>query len=158
MGNRSENSPSSYRLLGSQRVLLHDHMDSADFFSWQVSNPEQDWAWQRAVPQQTRLDGNMIQPGADHLSASGHYGWVTGANTGANTGSHDVDGITWLTSPRFQANGLTHLQWLYSRWFANAGGHQDDRLQVESSNDDGASWILLETVSHAPRWESVSFE
>ncbi len=139
--------------LGPQRTLIHDDMENADFV-WQTNNLQQVELWQHAVPQQTVVDGQIAQTGKDNLKGFGC--WVTGAIAGENVGSGD--GIAWLTSPRFQADDLAHLQLIYSRWGASVDKQQDNQLQVKLSNDDGATWVILEKVKNTPRWETMSFD
>lgn len=76
-------------------------------------------------------------------------------NSGGNT---DVDdGATRLTSPTLNAGGFDpHLH--YWRWWDDQGT-SDDTLLVELSNDDGKTWIPLETVGPGllGQWVSRSF-
>ena len=60
-------------------------------------------------------------------------------------GTNDVDGgFTRLISPAFDlsaGNGVIE----YKQWFYNDDG--DDAMIVELSNDDGASWTVVSTVT-----------
>src|SRR5690606_6879193 len=67
----------------------------------------------------------------------------------------DLDGgATVLTSPAFDAarggaGGDATLR--YARWFNATGSDPSaDSLTVELSNDDGATWVILETVGQHP--------
>jgi murein tripeptide amidase MpaA len=144
-------------VLGRERLLAHDDMESA-VAGWTVSNST-NWSWERAVPQQTSSGGQTVQPGSDNPAGSGTRCWVTGAAAGGSAGTNDVDGTTWLTSPRFAAGGFAHVGLEYARWFANLPGNaQDDVFLAQVSNDGGASWVDLEVTPNANSWQTVSFD
>lgn len=129
--------------LGKARLIAWDDMDVADF-DWNVSNPQEKWAWHRTMP-------HFVSPETAPTSKC----WVTGS--GDQLLNYNVHGLTMLTSPRFSAMGLDNLELSYRRWFANVGGAQDDRLDVQISNDDGATWRTLERIPNRNRWEKASF-
>lgn len=129
--------------LGKARVIAWDDMDVADF-AWNVSNPQEKWAWHRTLP-------HFVSPEAAPTSKC----WVTGS--GDDLLNYNVHGLTTLTSPRFSAEGLDNLELSYRRWFANVGGAQDDRLDVQLSNDDGATWRTLERIPNRNHWENAHF-
>ncbi|MEY3220683.1 MAG: hypothetical protein RIT27_2040 [Pseudomonadota bacterium] len=138
-------SPQTLKIaLGNDRLVAWDDMDVADF-GWEVSNPQTHWAWHRTTPR-------FVSPEAAPTSKC----WVTGS--GDNLLNYNVHGLTLLTSPRFSALGLDNLQLSYRRWFANVGGAEDDRLEVQVSNDNGLSWHTLERIPNHNHWERVSFE
>ncbi len=61
----------------------------------------------------------------------------------------DVDGgTTTLVSPTIDASGLMVPYIAYWRWYSNTqgGAAGADIFVIDVSNDDGASWINLETV------------
>ncbi|MHC5024692.1 MAG: hypothetical protein ACYTGG_12430 [Planctomycetota bacterium] len=65
------------------------------------------------------------------------------------TGNSDVDdGSTTLISPRLDATDGPDPTVSYWRWFDNALNNSapNDVLVVEVSDDDGASWLVLETI------------
>ena len=129
-------------ILGRQRVLLRDAMESDDF-GWSTNN-QNNWSWERADPQGTTLSGSAVQPEND-ATPSGSLCWVTGAAAGASAGANDVDGTAILTSPRFSLVGHSNAALHYARWFANRPGSAlDDRWISRISNDDGMSWVQLE--------------
>lgn len=118
----------------------------ADDFStnlgWTVANTSlTDGAWERAVPvadadaPQSDYDGG----GACYLTAN-------------RVGNSDVDGgPTRLTSPAIDLSaGFGHTL-SYARWFFNDDG--DDRLTVEISNNNGSSWVTIESASSDPSWQ-----
>ncbi|MCX6664808.1 MAG: C25 family cysteine peptidase [Euryarchaeota archaeon] len=72
--------------------------------------------------------------------------------TGNQDGNSDVDGgPTRLISPTFDLSGAVDPLLQYARWFTNDDLDQD-RLIVEISNDNGASWILIESVPDTHGW------
>lgn len=144
--------------LGAPRVLAADDMEVADF-GWTVTSTGANYAFQRAVPQQTTSGGSIAQPGADATPGSGTRCWVTGAAAGAAAGTNDVDGTTTLTSARFAASGFAGVELEYARWFACLPGTPlDDHLLVQVSNDDGASWAQVENTANANAWTTVAFD
>jgi len=130
--------------LGKARLIAWDNMEVADF-AWNVSNPQEKWAWHRTLP-------HFVSPETAPASKC----WVTGSGNALL--NYDVHGLTMLTSPRFSALGLDNLELSYRRWFANLGGTQDDRLDVQISNDDGATWRTLERIPNRNYWENAQFE
>ncbi|HEV8111902.1 MAG TPA: M14 family metallopeptidase [Planctomycetota bacterium] len=143
--------------VGEPRLLATDDMEIVDF-GWQVTTTGANYAFQRAVPQQTMNGGAIAQPGNDDPAGSGTMCWVTGAAAGGSAGANDVDGITTLTSPIFRASGFGHLELDYARWYADMlGSVVDDQLLVEVSNDAGAHWTTLETSQNANVWTTRTF-
>lgn len=109
---------------------------------WTVANSPGlgDGAWDRGVP----VGGGDRGDPATDSDGSGQC-WLTD-NADGNT---DVDdGTTILTSPLFDLSTLQNPQVTYARWFSNntGGGPETDTLVVEISENDGASWTILETV------------
>jgi len=146
-------------LIGTRRELTRDDME-APIAGWQVSNRLDVWSWERAVPQQTRSVGRIAQPGEDNPAGQGTQCWVTGAIAGSFASQRDVDGLTVLTSPRFDAAGLGVLELQYARWFTNlpssGSSPLDDVLLVEVSNDGGAGWTTIEQTGNDNVWRTVS--
>jgi bacillopeptidase F len=103
--------------------------------------------WERGVP---AGGGDRGDPDAD-ADGSGQC-YLTD-----NRDDEDLDGgPTRLISPRLDASGIPDAQVGYSRWFTN--DDQDlDRLHVQISDDDGATWQLLEAVTDSVGWQEVSF-
>lgn len=101
--------------------------------------------WNRMNPQ-----GTAAQPEDDH-TPSGTICWVTDGNAGGGLGSNDIDGgATTLTSPSLDAIIAGDDAMLtYWRWYSNNAGASpnEDSMLVEISNDNGQSWVELETVS-----------
>lgn len=129
--------------IGKSHLIAWDDMEVADF-AWKVSNPQDKWAWHRVMPKFVDSD---TKPSSKC--------WVTGS--GDELLNYNVHGLTMLTSPRFSAVGLDNLELSYRRWFANVGGAEDDRLEVQISNNDGATWRTLERIPNRNHWEQAQF-
>ncbi|UCD75070.1 MAG: hypothetical protein JSV91_14950 [Phycisphaerales bacterium] len=120
-----------------------------DDLGWTVENYNLDTgAWERAVPQGS--NGTRGDPPTDY-DGSGKC-FVTG-----NAWDEDIDGgPTRLISPTIDLSGASEANVSYARWFYN-DDNDADRLLCEVSNDNGASWITMENVSHKDGWEVVAF-
>jgi hypothetical protein len=105
--------------------------------------------WVRGDPNGTLTSGVPIQPENDVTAAPGVNCFYTGFSApGAVVGLAYVDaGIDTLTSPTLNAVGGSAIL-SYNRWFSNRIGtsNGDDTLRVQISNDNGATWVALETV------------
>ncbi len=101
--------------------------------------------WTRVNP-----NGTAAQPEDDHTAASGVMCFVTGQGAaGGGVGDADVDGgRTTLTTPALDLSGLSAPWISYWRWYNNSAGASpnEDTLPIDISNDNGASWVNLETV------------
>ena len=107
--------------------------------------------WVRVDP-----NGTAAQPEND-ASPKGTVCFITGQGpVGGAVGVADVDGgTTTLTSPAIDASGgsITFLR--YSRWYSNNTGAAPnaDSMPIEVSNNNGATWTLLELVTeNAEAW------
>lgn len=131
------------------KVLSADGVDSMftdDFESdlgWTFSGDAETGQWERGVSAGDGTRGDPIQ------DADGSGSCIL---TGNGAGDTDVDGgATVLTSPTMTAlggsNGIASVV-SYNRWFSNDVGNApaDDVFLVEISNDDGETWVTLETV------------
>jgi hypothetical protein len=131
---------------------------------WVVSGPATNASqgrWQRGVP---GGDGSRGDPATD-FDGSGQC-YVTGnGGPGSNT---DVDaGSTILTSPVFNATAVSDATLTYARWYDNTGSGTGaapgaDTFKIFISNNNGASYIPLETVGpntaqSSGGWFEVSF-
>ena len=93
------------------------------------------------------------QPYADHTPGAGTQCFVTGQGTNSSDPDQaDVDnGVTTLASPALDLTGMArptigYWRWFYS-WYAGTGQPDpDDGLAVLISNDDGATWVPVETA------------
>ena len=115
--------------------------------------------WERVVP-----IGTAAQPGVDATLPPGSLCFVTENGTpGGALGEADVDGgRTTLTSPDFvlDEGPYSSITVRYRRWYSNAlGAAFDDTWLVDVSDDAGASWTNLETLSvGSESWEWVSVD
>lgn len=128
---------------------------------WTVSGTATTGAWERADPEGTTYNGNVVQPEDDHTPDPGTYCAVTGAAAGTAAGDNDVDGgDTILTSPVFDLSGLVSATVEYWRWYTNNLGNNpgEDWWTVQVSSDNGGSWVDLEhTQSSANEWGKQTF-
>jgi choice-of-anchor B domain-containing protein len=132
-------------------VVFHDDMETDA--GWSVEDVDlADGTWERGVPA-----GGDVVPGdrgdpAHDADGSGQC-WVTD-NAPENS---DVDGgPTRLISPAMDLSTGDDPFLSYQRWFTNDDG-DGDRLDVEISDDDGASWTLVESVPGGIGWQSHTF-
>jgi hypothetical protein len=107
--------------------------------------------WTRGDPLGTVNGTVEVQPELD-VSNPGVNCFFTGQGAaGAALGAADVDGgLTTLTSPTMDASaGDAFIS--YSRWYSNSqgGAPNADTFRVQISNNNGASWVALETVGPA---------
>ncbi len=110
---------------------------------WGVTNTAlQTGPWERGVPS---TGGDRFEPPSD-FDGSGQC-YITG-----NSANEDIDGgPTVLTSPVFDLSAPEEWFIDYVRWFWNNNADQD-RLTVEISNNNGASWVLVEDVGGTQVW------
>ena len=117
---------------------------------WTVQNDPSlvDGAWEDGIP---AGDGTRGDPTEDY-DGSGKC-WLTHNGPG-NT---DVDGgPTTLVSPTINMSfGNPTVQ--YARWFYNHDITDEDRLNVQISNNNGSTWTLVESVADQPGWQLHSF-
>lgn len=128
--------------------VVHSDMMETDA-GWTVGSPDDNATtgiWVRVDPV-----GTLAQPEDDH-TPDGTMCWVTGQGVpGGALGDNDVDGgQTTLTSPTYSLAGLYRPRIGYWRWFSNTtggvGGAYQDPMIVSISNDNGQSWVTVETV------------
>jgi hypothetical protein len=108
--------------------------------------------WTRGDPIGTSNGTIPVQPENDVTDAPGVNCFFTGQGpVGGALGAADVDGgFTTLTSPTMDASGGdAYLS--YSRWYSNqqGGAPNADVFRVQISNNNGATWVPLETVGPA---------
>lgn len=130
--------------------------------------------WIAGLPDDTAATGQWsnddpeatsAQP-EDDASPDGTNGWFTDPRAGDTAGSFDVDdGFTSLVSPLFDAtvtggkpNPTPYVS--FSLWYSNdqgaAGGQ--DTFAVLISNNDGASWELLDATNASTNgWETKRY-
>jgi len=125
--------------VGTHVTVLQD--DFEDDLGWTVENIDlSGGAWERAIPS---TDGSFDEPLADY-DGSGHC-YVT-----ENNRQQDVDGgPTMLISPSFDLGAASAPVLRYARWWAN-DDQDGDPMDVEVSNDDGNTWVMVEHVTNIP--------
>lgn len=118
--------------------------------------------WLRAVPVPSA--GGTVQTGTDASpGTTAGLCFVTGnaADPALSVGTNDVDGgTTTLTSPLIDLSGFSDPLMSYARWYVNEAGASPgtDIFTVQVSDDDGASWVELETLTNdAKPWTQVLF-
>ena len=111
----------------------------------------------------TRVDpiGTAAQPESDH-SDPGAMCYVTGqGSVGGTLGEQDIDGgATTLTTPTFNGTLAANAAVSYWRWYSNDTGStpNTDSMLIQISNNNGTSWVTLETVTeNLNAWTYKSF-
>ncbi len=122
--------------------ILHDDFETDQ--GWTVEDIDlTDGSWERGVP---AGDGERGDPTTDFDRSGQCY------LTANRAGNSDVDGgPTRLISPSVDLSQAPDPALKYARWFAN-DDQDEDRLDVEISNDDGESWTLIESVPDTVGW------
>ncbi len=108
-------------------------------------------SWERGVP---AGDGTRGDPLTDFDGSGQCY------LTGNALGNSDVDGgPTRLLSPTLDVSGRSDAVLRYARWLTCDDDlpPAEDFLDVEVSNDDGASWTLIESAASAEGWVERTF-
>ncbi len=102
--------------------------------------------WVRGIPRGTSQNGLPANPSADSPDAGTACFFTGQGSVGGSAGEADVDGgPTYLISPVINLAGTDGFI-EYSRWFYN-GTTINDVFTVEISNDNGATWVPVETVN-----------
>jgi len=121
---------------------------------WTVGDPNDDavaGVWERCNPQ-----GSMAQPPYSHTTYPDMLCYVTQATSGSLWWDEDVDwGVTSLTSRTVDCTaGDAYISYYFTFFIGAAGGWGSDLyyLDVELSNDDGQSWVNVETVNESPSY------
>jgi choice-of-anchor B domain-containing protein len=116
---------------------------------WTVSGTATTGAWERGEPVGTSFEYGLGNCDDDIPTDVGDKCYVTG-NGGGAAGDDDIDnGTTTLTSPIFDATGLTEPTVSYYLWFFNDGGQgsPNDSLNVYLSN--GQITVPVEKLTSA---------
>lgn len=144
-------------------LIFDDFEESSD---WTVGVPDDDAVtgiWERVDPIGTYSDDDPTfpyQPEDDHTPDPGVNCWITGQQPlgDPDNGANDVDsGKTTLMSPVFDLEGLSNPVVQYYRWYT-IRTNLDDSFFVDISNDGGAGWTNLETVTSTENyWQKKRF-
>ena len=141
-------------LVGTYTVFMDDDFETNQ--GWTVYSGASTGNWERADPALVTSSGTTTQPGDDH-SATGTFCYVTGPLAGSSAGSYDVDGgPTRLTSPAFDLSGMADATVAYWRWY-HISSQLNDTFDVEVSDDNGATWVLVESINNRQEWTYVEW-
>ena len=153
------NAPLAYESIvvaSALQTIVEDMMETGA--GWTVNNGPTltTGAWFRANPNGTSLNGLAANPENDSSDAGANCFFTGQSAVGGGAGDQDVDGgPTSLISPTYDLSGNDAII-EYKRWFFNDDG--DDFLTVDISNDNGATWTLVETVGGIQNtWVQRSF-
>lgn len=140
-------------------VVLEDTFETN--LGWSVQNDPSltAGAWVRDIPRGTSQNGQPANPNADSPDVGSRCYFTGQGSVNGSVGEADVDGgPTHLISPVINLAGSDALIEYY-RWFYN-GTTLNDAFWVEVSNDNGATWVRVETVNFTGaenRWVQRSF-
>ncbi len=144
-------------IVATGRIVVFDDDFETDQ-GWTVFDGATTGNWERADPEEVYYSGidEITQPEDDHTT-DGSLCYVTGHLAGSSAGSYDVDGgPTYLTSPSFDLTGMECPSVKYWRWY-HISTQWDDELTVEVSNNNGSSWVTVETVDTRETWTMASW-
>ncbi len=137
--------PMSYILGLSTTTIFTDTFEAAN--PWTVTNTALSaGAWIRGDPIGTVNGSVPAQPENDSTDTGANCFFTGQGVVGGAVGAADVDGgPTELKSPVFDLSGSEGII-EYSRWFYSVNG-VPDVFTVQISNNGGASWTTIETVT-----------
>jgi len=146
----SPGSSSVYNALAADDVDIDDLYDfetPVGFTAGAPGDSATTGVWVRVNP-----NGTQAQPENDN-TAAGSIAWVTGqGSAGGGLGDEDIDGgVTSLVSNRIDLSDTQSATISYARWYSNDTGAAPnaDVFEVFVSDDDGAEYVLVETVGPA---------
>jgi hypothetical protein len=116
--------------------------------------------WERADPIGTMSGTLKVQPEDDHTASPGVHCYVTGNGSSMPDVDDVDDGKTTLKTSLFDLSGVDQAIISYWRWYADLGAFfsNNDIFQVDISNNNGASWVNVESLDHTVnRWEKMAF-
>jgi len=146
-------SPQSSNLFS---TVAADEVDFDDLFDFEVpvgfsagapGDNATTGVWVRVNP-----IGTEAQPENDN-TVNGSIAWITGQGSpGGSLGENDIDnGTTSLVSNRIDLSDTQSATISYARWYSNDTGQAPnaDVFEVFVSDDDGQTYVLVETVGPA---------
>lgn len=146
----SPGSSNVFRAQAADEVDLDDLYDFETPVGFTAGAPGDDattGVWVRVDP-----NGTDAQPEDDN-TAGGTIAWVTGQGSpGGGLGDNDIDGgTTSLVSNQIDLSATQSATISYARWYSNSAGAAPnaDVFEVFVSDDDGQSYVLVETVGPA---------
>ncbi len=146
-------------------VSIDDNFESD--LGWSAGEPGDSagtGVWERVDPRGVfASSGAATQPELDNTPNAGTLCFITGQQPIGSTsvGVNDVDGgITTLTSPLTDASAPGAAMLRFAVWYSNdAGNDVDDTMLIEISNNAGANWVEVETLTASTEgWEFREFE
>ncbi len=153
-------SPFSSLVANGTTLVQREEFESDPDPEWTVENDSSlsSGAWERVDPIGTIYGVQTPQPENDATAGSDALiCFITQNGTNPESpGEADVDGgPTNLLSPRFSLEG-SDGSISYSRWFFDS--QNDDLLETYLSNDDGMTWVLVQSTGGTDQsWETASF-
>jgi len=143
-------------------TVLGDDFESDQ--GWTVGAPDDDATtgiWERGDPDGTYWGTHPVQPEDDNTPSPGSTCYVTATPGGTSIGTYDVDGgKTTLTSPVVDLSDKDSALLTYYRWYASETGSNpnDDDFLTYVSNDGGATWVHLDSLTYSAReWTMMEF-
>jgi C1A family cysteine protease len=136
-------------VVGTLTGVMEDNFETDR--GWTVSGNASAGHWERGVP----AGGQWGDPAAD-FDGSGQC-YVTG---NAPEASDVDDGYTYLTSPSIDLSDCNAALVSFAIWYTNhVGGPSNDVFRIYASDDNGAGWVLMETMdlNTVPEWSEGLF-